>query len=36
MDRLIYDYDISLKPLIDLPDDSVAVVAVNKILDNII
>jgi CO dehydrogenase maturation factor len=36
MDKLIYDYDLSLKPLMDLPDESVAVVAVNKILDEII
>ncbi|MEW6614875.1 MAG: AAA family ATPase [Thermodesulfobacteriota bacterium] len=36
MDRLIYDYDISLKPLMDLPDESIAVIAVNKILDEII
>ncbi|MFH1623724.1 MAG: AAA family ATPase [Pseudomonadota bacterium] len=36
LDRLIYDYDISLKPLTDLPDESVAVGAVNKILDEII
>jgi len=36
MDKLIYDYDLSLKPLMDLPDESIAVVAVNKILDQII
>ncbi|MFH2011889.1 MAG: AAA family ATPase [Pseudomonadota bacterium] len=36
MDKMIYDYDLSLKPLIDLPDESVAVIAANKILDNII
>lgn len=35
MDGLIYDYDLSLKPLIDLPDESIAVNAVDKILDEL-
>jgi len=36
MDALIYDYDLSLRPLTDLPDESVAVRAVNRILDEVI
>ena len=35
MDPLIPEYDLLLKPLIDLPDDSIAVQAIANILDNI-
>ena len=36
MDKLISDYDLLLKPLTDLPDESNAVKAVNRILDAVI
>jgi len=36
MDTLISDYDLSLKPLTDLPDESIAVKAVDRILDEVI
>ncbi len=36
MDRLIHDYDLSLRPLTDLPEESVALKAVDEILDEVI
>lgn len=36
MDSLICEYDLSLKPLTDLPEESIAVNAVNKMLSKIL
>ncbi len=36
LDEEVYDYDLKLKPLLDLPDTSQAVIAVNELMANIL